>query len=63
MKPESPCKDCADRHPGCHDRCVGYQQYKKDQLEYNTTLLKIKSHDSYFDERMIKCARRHRYKK
>lgn len=23
-----PCKDCPDRHLGCHGTCVKYQEYK-----------------------------------
>ena len=23
-----PCKDCQDRHPGCHDKCNGYADWK-----------------------------------
>ena len=65
MKPQAPCKGCPDRDTvnGCHDRCEKYQQYKKDQLEYNTILLKIKKDNSYFDDRMAKCASRHKHKK
>lgn len=53
MKPQAPCKDCTDRDTvnGCHDRCEKYQQFKKDQLEYNTQLIKIKKNDSYFESR------------
>lgn len=28
IKKIAPCKDCADRYPGCHDRCSGYQSWK-----------------------------------
>ena len=24
----SPCKDCNDRYPGCHDKCPGYAEWK-----------------------------------
>ena len=23
-----PCKDCQDRHPGCHDKCHRYAEWK-----------------------------------
>lgn len=26
---KGPCMDCADRSPGCHDRCQAYQAFKK----------------------------------
>lgn len=25
----SPCKDCADRNPGCHDKCKMYGEWKE----------------------------------
>lgn len=65
MKPMSPCKDCTDRDPinGCHDRCERYQNFKREQLEYNTQLVKIKKNDSYFEERKIRCAIQNRNKR
>ena len=29
----APCKGCADRYSGCHDRCGGYQEWKKEREE------------------------------
>lgn len=26
---ESPCLDCPDRAPGCHDKCERYAEYKR----------------------------------
>lgn len=63
MKPQSPCKDCSERHPGCHDRCEGYQEYKKEQFDYNTQIVKMKQSNSYFNDRMFKCASRYKHKK
>jgi hypothetical protein len=25
----SPCKDCQDRNPGCHDKCKMYAEWKE----------------------------------
>ena len=27
--PNAPCKDCPDRHSGCHAECDKYQEYAK----------------------------------
>ena len=24
------CYDCHDRHPGCHDKCPKYKEYRKE---------------------------------
>lgn len=26
-KPMSPCRDCEEREPGCHDRCERYKEW------------------------------------
>ena len=28
VKIDSPCKDCPERHEGCHGKCDGYKAYK-----------------------------------
>ena len=38
-----PCKDCQDRHPGCHDKCDGYKSWKMRLEEINS---KRKEYDS-----------------
>lgn len=32
----SPCKDCPDRHPGCHDKCPGYAEWKSKLEKVNS---------------------------
>lgn len=27
----TPCKDCTKRYPGCHDKCAGYLDFKKER--------------------------------
>jgi hypothetical protein len=41
-----PCKDCAERHLGCHDSCEKYQSVKQ------------KRHEAYMDyvEKHMVCA-------
>lgn len=29
MRPQAPCKDCENRHMGCHSSCQLYLDYKK----------------------------------
>lgn len=29
MKPDSTCRDCTERHPGCHSDCQKYQAFKE----------------------------------
>lgn len=28
---EAPCKDCCQRHEGCHDICPSFKEYKLDK--------------------------------
>lgn len=38
-KPMPPCKECTtDRHPGCHDKCEKFQEYRKALDERNQTI-------------------------
>lgn len=30
-----PCKDCQDRHQGCHDKCHGYAEWKSNLEKVN----------------------------
>lgn len=30
----APCKDCPDRHMGCHGTCDLYKDYERAKLEY-----------------------------
>ena len=30
MKPDNTCRDCAERHPGCHSDCQEYQAFRED---------------------------------
>lgn len=28
-----PCKDCADRYPGCHGKCDAYKEWRQPYLD------------------------------
>lgn len=56
------CKDCTDRYPGCHDKCVVYREYKKALEEEKRKISEIKNrheeHQSFRAERVRKMRRR-----
>ncbi len=29
----APCKDCAERRPGCHSECERYKEYSRERAE------------------------------
>ena len=35
MIPKSPCKDCPDRYPACHDHCERYLSFREQLTEKN----------------------------
>lgn len=38
----APCKDCPDRHQGCHCECEKYKVFRKERDEINSTIQKAK---------------------
>ena len=53
MKQGNTCRDCAERHPGCHSDCAKYQAFREDlrsnklsrygeSVIYNYTMEKIR---------------------
>ena len=36
---KSPCKDCENRKPACHDHCEAYQQRKEENLKKKKWLM------------------------
>lgn len=36
----SPCKDCEDRYPICHDSCVKYQEWHKKAVNHKESYYK-----------------------
>lgn len=63
----SPCKDCADRHVGCHSTCENYKDYQKKILAVKTTIYKERSKEkmlnSYVVTQQMKNAKRQNLKK
>ena len=43
MQPQSPCKDCQDRHMGCHSTCQLYIDYDVANKRYKEELNKMKT--------------------
>ena len=44
-----PCKDCTDRHIGCHSKCEKYQAFRKQRDKENRERLIAKAiADSYY---------------
>lgn len=50
----SPCKDCAKRYLGCHDRCDDYGAYKVELEDIRLKIMKFHSQDGYFKEAKVK---------
>jgi hypothetical protein len=42
MKVVSPCKDCPNRYPACHDACEQFAEYKRDRYNERSSLYKYK---------------------
>ena len=42
----SPCKDCKERHSGCHAGCKKYAEYRK-QIKKNKDKYHDEKHDIY----------------
>jgi hypothetical protein len=38
----APCKDCFDRHQGCHSKCEKYIAFRKERDELNEKIYKQK---------------------
>ena len=43
----APCKDCTNRHLGCHAKCYKYQVYRQARDEYNAVARKEHDSDTY----------------
>ena len=49
-RPKAPCKDCPDRHEGCHAECEKYQAFSKACLNYNLKVGESRGYLNYFGE-------------
>lgn len=43
----SNCKDCKDRHPGCHDSCPKYAEFRKQVEEEREAERIVKQKELY----------------
>lgn len=43
---KAPCKDCLDRHQGCHSECEKYIAFRKERDELNE--LKHQENEKYY---------------
>ena len=49
------CKDCENRHIGCHSTCESYNDYRKEKDEENAKIReKIRAETDYIDSQIIK---------
>lgn len=65
-KKDNPCKDCPDRHIGCHSDCERYLARKKVYDEWNNKVFnersKSRAVDKYLIDRSIKVKAKYRRK-
>lgn len=54
----APCKDCADRHSGCHSECDRYKDYKSNRAAAKKWIKQQSEADSIGCERGIKMRRK-----
>jgi hypothetical protein len=45
-----PCKDCADRHTACHDRCDKFKEYKEMREKENEARRKYNFESAIFSK-------------
>ena len=57
MIPQAPCKDCKDRHLGCHGKCEKHQAFLKERGRYNLELAKQQGYNVYISEQKKKIER------
>ena len=51
--PNSPCKDCADRIPGCHSQCDNYKEWQAIKEERKNKVQKARENMKVLDEFLI----------
>ena len=59
----APCKDCVERHVGCHASCPRYAEYKavcEDRREVRIKMQPIADYTFYVTKRVQKAAHRRR---
>lgn len=54
----APCKDCAERHPGCHSECAKYIEYDKERKDMRESRRRGFDYVACHKDRVSKAARR-----
>ena len=60
---KAPCKNCEDRHVGCHAECEKYKQFKKDAEEAKRAAIKKMKRETDYMEGRYGAQRPRRYRK
>lgn len=49
----NPCRDCSDRHLGCHANCIKYNEWKNRLNKYNDHVREVNhlEHTAYVSNR------------
>lgn len=47
---KSPCKECTERHTGCHIRCVKYAEYKQSLEKQKQHIQAVKKQEVEYAE-------------
>lgn len=53
MKTYSPCKECAERYPGCHGKCAMYATWRENEAKQKEHIRKEKNKVRELDELLI----------
>lgn len=54
----APCKDCAERHPGCHSECERYKEYSRERAEIRNSERRINDYYAIHNEQARKAVLR-----
>lgn len=60
----SPCKDCEERHQGCHSHCDEYQAYHAEnmrRIEENRRINDAREYQYSFHDRYVKKTKGRKY--
>lgn len=57
MITNAPCKDCSERHIGCHSECEKYKSFREFKMIQYEKKIKEQSIEGYVADSIIKYAR------
>ncbi len=61
--PKSPCKDCPDRHIGCHSQCEKYKVFAEDNKQVQYEIRKVVDRENSLNAYEMQRAKRIRERK